>query len=72
MERLNEAVELAKRAVEFDQKNCTDAAIYYYKEASRVIIEVSQLVLSNGFESWINKAKEYSERAETLKAPSMY
>ncbi|CAH1395446.1 unnamed protein product [Nezara viridula] len=70
MELTKEAADVALKAIDFDKRNCIDAAVYFYHEASRLLRRASQQLNEPLCEELLKKANEYDERAETIQKPS--
>lgn len=70
MELAKEAANVALKAIDFDRRNCIDAAVFFYKEASRLLLLASREVEGESCDEFINKAQEYNNRAEILTKPS--
>ena len=67
---IEEAANIAKRAVEFDTNGCNVAASYFYKVASKLLLhyvdENGGQMENSKSEALRHKANEYLERATIL------
>lgn len=70
MELTKEAADIALKAIDFDKRNCIDAAVYFYHEASRLLRRASKQLDETLCDELLKKAKEYDERAEVIQKPS--
>ncbi|RZC40647.1 Peptidase C2 and/or MIT domain containing protein, partial [Asbolus verrucosus] len=64
---LEDAVEAAKKAVQFDQQGEIEPSIYYYEAAAALLGRATALVDPDKAASFDEKAAEYKNRAEELK-----
>lgn len=64
---VDNAVEAAKKAVQFDEQGETNVAIYYYEAASRLLSQAALVADSDKQESLNGKAMQYKNRASELK-----
>ena len=72
MELAKNAADIASKAIDFDKRNCIDAAIYFYTEASRLLYQASQQLEGSKCEELLKKAKEYENRADVIRKPCNY
>lgn len=64
---LDNAVEAAKKAVQFDQEGETNIAAYYYEAASRLLFQAVEMAEPEKHESLNLKAVQYKSRANDLR-----
>ncbi|XP_044253389.1 calpain-7-like [Tribolium madens] len=63
---IEDAVEAAKKAVQFDQEGKIEASIYYYEAASALLERATTLVKEDKAKSFKIKSNEYKNRALEL------
>lgn len=61
------AVEAAKKAVQFDEVGETNIAAYYYEAASRLLLQAALVAEADKQESLNTKAAQYKNRANELR-----
>ncbi|EFA09011.1 calpain-7 [Tribolium castaneum] len=66
MSLIEDAVEAAKKAVQFDQEGKTEASIYYYEAASALLERAATSLDSDKAKSFKTKSNEYKNRALEL------
>lgn len=64
---VDNAIETAKRAIQFDEQGETNIAIYYYEASSRLLSQAALIADSTKAESLNGKAIQYKNRANELK-----
>ncbi|XP_044759511.1 calpain-7-like [Coccinella septempunctata] len=65
-ELVQNAVEAARKAVEFDQNNQHEPAVYFYETAARLLDQAASLSSPEKTASLSEKSSEYKRRAEEL------
>jgi calpain-7 len=63
---IEDAIEAARRAVQFDSEGQLEPAIYFYKVASKLLINAAGVSEPDKAESLRHKSLEYSNRSVTL------
>lgn len=67
MSYAKDAITISKRAVEYDTNGQSRAAIYFYKQAVRLLdLALSEEPNHIDAKSWIIKSHEYENRAQLL------
>ncbi|KAG5896976.1 hypothetical protein JTB14_018491 [Gonioctena quinquepunctata] len=66
-EMLDNAVEAAKKAVQFDQAGENNISAYYYEAAARILEQAALLTDPEKIDSLREKAKQYRSRAQELR-----
>lgn len=64
---VDNAIEAAKKAVQFDEQGETNVAIYYYEAASRLLSQATLVADADKQESLNERATQYKNRATELK-----
>ncbi|XP_063916671.1 calpain-7-like [Zophobas morio] len=64
---IEDAVEAAKKAVQFDQQGQIEPSIYYYESASTLLERATTLLEDEKAQTFKAKASEYKNRAEELR-----
>ena len=64
---IEDAVEAAKKAVQFDQQGQIEPSIYYYESASTLLERATTLLEDEKAQTFKAKAAEYKNRAEELR-----